>query len=177
MNWKRDNWTVFVVALTLTVAILVAGQLMWQKFAVARPLDKGLKEIAGVENAVWEENKNGDVIIKVTLASVPNLAKTYGDIDAAAKRALGKRPARIVLSDHRSPELEELYYTCNYNIQEAVATGGFTVMAERVRSAAQAAGAETKVYVDAQGVYLQLKKGETELYAVIPRQGDSGEVK
>lgn len=176
MNWKRDNWTVFVVALALTVAMLVAGQLMWQKFAVARPLDRGLKEIAGVESAVWEENKNGDVTIKVALADVSNLAKTYGDIDSAAKRVLGKRPARVVLSDHRSPELEELYYTCHYNIQEAIATGGFTAMADRVQTAAKAAGAEAKVYVDARSVYLQLRKGEAELYAVVPRQQGSGEV-
>jgi hypothetical protein len=176
MNWKRDNWTVFVATLAVTVAVLVAGQLMWQKFAVARPLDRGLKEIAGVESAVWEENKNGDVVIKVALADVPNLAKTYGDIDTAAKRVLGRRPARVVLTDRRSPELEQLYYTCHYNIQEAIATGGFTTMAERVQTAARAVGAEAKVYVDAHSVYLQLKKDGAELYAVVPRQNGNGEV-
>jgi hypothetical protein len=169
MNFKRDNRLTFVIALAVTVAVLVAGQLLWQKFAVARPLGSGLQGIAGVTAAGWDESKTGEITINVTLGNVDNLAKTYGEIGETAKTILGKRPARINIADSRTPELEALYHAVHFHLQEAVATGNFSAMADRVDAKARAAGAEAKVYVDARSVYLQLHKAGASLYAVVPR--------
>lgn len=175
MNLRRDNVTTFVIALAVTVGVLVAGQLLWQKYAVAKPLGAGLRDIPGVQTAAWEEGKNGDISINVTLAGVGNLAATYGDIEATAKNILGRRPARIILTDSRTPELEALHYDVHFHLQEAIATGNFAVMAERVQAKAAAAGAEARVHVDARAVYLQLARGGAALYDVVPR--DAREVK
>ncbi len=169
MNFKRDNRLTFVIALAVTVAVLVAGQLLWQKYAVARPLGTGLQGIPGVTAANWAENKNGDITINVTLGSVDNLAKTYGEIGETAKTILGKRPAAINLTDSRTPELETLYHAVHFHLQEAVATGNFSAMADRVDAKARDAGAQARVYVDARSVYLQLHKADAALYAVVPR--------
>ncbi|MDR7865737.1 MAG: hypothetical protein RIN56_02910 [Sporomusaceae bacterium] len=169
MNFKRDNRLMFVIALAVTVAVLVTGQLLWQKYAVARPLGASLQGIAGVTAASWDENKNGDITINVTLGGVDNLAKTYGEIGETAKTVLGKRPARINLGDNRTPELEEIYHAVHFHLQEAVATGNFSAMADRVDAKARAAGAQAKLYVDARNVYLQLRKADASLYAVVPR--------
>jgi len=177
MNFKRDNWLTFVIALAVTVATLVAGQLMWQKYAVARPLDSGLQGIAGVTAATWEENKNGDITINITLGGVDNLAKTYGEIGDTAKRILGRRPARVILADNRTPELEALYYSLHYHLQEAIFTGNFSTMADHVDAKARAAGAQANVYVDDRNVYLQLSKAGAALYAVVPRPAAVQEVK
>ncbi|MDT8901582.1 hypothetical protein [Anaeroselena agilis] len=169
MNFKRDNRLAFVIALAVTVATLVAGQLLWQKYAVARPLDSGLQGIAGVTAASWDESKNGDITINVTLGGVDNFAKTYGEIGETAKTILGKRPARINLVDSRTPELETLFHAVHFHLQEAVATGNFSAMAERVDAKARAAGADATMYVDARNVYLRLTRGGASLYAVVPR--------
>jgi hypothetical protein len=42
-------------------------------------------------------------------------------------------------------------------------------MADRIKEKAQTTGVDAQVYVDAQNVYLQLTKGESDLYNVIPR--------
>ncbi len=178
MNLKRDNWVAFVAALAVTVAVLVAGQLTWQKYAVARPLDAGLRDIAGVTAASLEEGKNGDLTINVTLGNnVDNLAKTYGAVGDTAKRILGRRPASIVLADSRSPELERLYYDLNLPVQEGIFTGNFTAMADRIAARARAAGATAKVSVDAASVYVQLTREGAALYAVVPRADAAREVK
>lgn len=169
MNFKRDNRLTFVIALAVTVAVLVAGQLLWQKYAVARPLGSGLQGIAGVAAASWDESKNGDITINVTLGGVDNLARTYGEIGETAKTILGKRPARTNLADSRTPELETLYHSVHLHLQEAIVTGNFSAMADRVDAKARAAGAEAKVFVDARNVYLQLHKAGASLYAVVPR--------
>jgi len=177
MNLKRDKYITFVAALAVTVAVLVAGQLLWQKYAVARPLDAALRAIPGVAAASWEESRNGDLTITVTLGTVDNLAKTYGEIGATAKTVLGRRPARIVLADSRTPERERLAFALNLPVQEAIKTGNFTVMAERVAAAARAAGAEARVSVDAANVYLQLARDGAALYEIVPRPEAAREVK
>jgi hypothetical protein len=177
MNLKRDNWLTFVAALAVTVAVLVAGQLLWQKFAVARPLDAGLRGIAGVTAAGWEEGRNGDLTINVTLGTVDNLAKTYGEIGEKARTVLGRRPARIVLADSRTPELESLAFALNIPVQEAIKTGNFTAMAERVAAAARDGGADARVSVDAANVYIQLTRQGAALYEVVPRPDATREVK
>lgn len=177
MNLKRDNWFTFVAALAVTVVVLVAGQLIWQKYAVARPLDAGLRGIAGVTAASWEEGKNGDLTINVTLGNVDNLTKTYGEIGDTAKNILGRRPARIVLADSRTPELENLAYALNLPVQEGIYTGNFTAMAERIGAAARAAGADARVSVDAGNVYIQLTRQGAALYNVVPRPDTAREVK
>jgi hypothetical protein len=177
MDFKRDNWYVFVIALAATVATLIVGQLLWQKYAVARPLGTGLRDIAGVTTAAWEEGKNGDLTINVTLSGVDNLARTYGEIGDTAKRILGRRPARVVIADSRTPELEDLYYAIHLHIEEAIFTGNFSAMADRIDAKARAAGADAKVYVDAANVYVQLTRQGAALYAVVPRSDSPREVK
>ena len=170
MSFNRDRATAFVVALAVTVAVLVAGQLAWHKYAVAKPLDAGLREIPGVTAASWQEAKNGDVVINVTLGGVENLAVTHGDIETAAKNILGRRPSRIILTDTRTPELDDLYYAVHYHIQEAIAAGNFAAMAGQINTQAAARGVQAKIYVDARAVYLQLAKDGADLYAVVPRE-------
>jgi L-alanine-DL-glutamate epimerase-like enolase superfamily enzyme len=178
MQWKRDKWTVYVIALVITVAVMVSGQLLWQKYAMAKPLDRGLQAIQGVESARWEEaGKTGEAVVKVTLGQVDNLQKTYGEIAATAKKSLGRRAFRIELRDHRTPALEELFQNINLSVQEAIFTGNFVAMTERVKAQAGAAQADARIYVDARYVYVQLAKGSEALYAVVPRQADSQEVR
>lgn len=170
MSFNRDRATAFVAALAVTVVVLVAGQLAWHKYAVAKPLDAGLRDIPGVTAASWEEAKNGDIAINVTLGGVDNLAATYSNIETTAKNILGRRPSRITIADTRTPELEGLYYFLHYHIQEAIATGNYAAMAGHIHTQSAARGAQAKVYVDTRAVYLQLAKDGASLYAVVPRE-------
>ena len=178
MMWDRNNWLTYGAVLVVTVIILVCGQFIWNKYAIAKPLDKGLQQVQGVEAASWEDGKNSEnVALNITLDQVDNLQKTYGEITDTAKQVLGHKAFRVVLHDHRTPELEKLYYSVHYNIQEAIFTGNFSAMAGAVDKQAEAAQAKAKVYVDTGYVYVQLTKGPDALYTVVPRQPGSQEVK
>lgn len=180
MRGKQINWLLGCVALIATLAVLVGGQLLWQNFAVDKPLDKLLQEVDGVVAAAQSEVKGGKdkiVLLDVTLANVANLQKTYTDIDAGAKRILGSKPYTIAVHDKRTPALEQFYYSVHYFIQEAVFTGNFSQMAQRVSEQAQASGIDTKIFVDNRYVFVQMQQNDGQMYVIVPRPATNAEVK
>jgi hypothetical protein len=179
MNWTKHRWVVGCIAVVVTFAVLACGQLVWQKYAVAKPLDKVFHGINGVESAAWEDNsKSGESVkIYVTLRDVTNLQKTYEELLEGGKRILGPKDFKIVIKDARTPELEQFYYNVHYNVQEAIFNGNFTIMAERIREKAVKEGLDARIIVDINNVYLDLSQQSDHMYVVIPRKIDSQGVK
>lgn len=179
MNSHKYNWLVGVLAVVLTLAALAGGQLLWQKYAVAKPLDKMLQGIDGLEQAAWEDGTKKEDIVKinVTLHQVTNLSKTYNHITEGSQRILGSKGFKIIIHDSRTPELEQFYYGIHYYIQEAIFNGNFAFMSERIREQAAKQGITVQIYVDANNVYLQAVKDGAEMYEVVPRQSNAREVK
>lgn len=170
MNRGKNAWLTGAIALATTLLILFGAQTVWHTFAVAKPLDKAFQGIDGVQAVTWDKGKDeGPVTLKVKFDNVVNLQTSYNAVQGQAKDVLGKTPFQIVIQDSRSPELEELYHELHYHIQEAIFTGHFGDMASKVETEAKLSGAASRVYVDAQNIYLQLTKGEADLYAVVPR--------
>ena len=144
--------------------------MLWQRFTVVQPMDKLLQGIDGVTKSSWEEGKKDDVVqIYISVAKVQDFAKTYGTIHEGAKRILGSRPFKINITDTRTTQLEQFYYRIHYLLQEAVFTGNFAAMDEKVRKMSAEAGIPAKVYVETKVVYVQLVKDQAEMYVVVMR--------
>lgn len=170
MDLKNYNWLVSMLAVVATLALLAGGQVVWQKYSVAQPLEKLIHGIDGVVSASWEEGKKDDAVkINIKLHNVTNLQKTYGELSDGAKKIIGARPFKINIEDSRTPELERFYYNTHYYVQEAVSTGNYALMAERLQGKAAEAGVAVQVYVDAKSVYLQMTKESGQMYVVVSR--------
>ena len=175
MKYSKNAWLSGAIALAATLFILFGGQAIYQNFAVAKPLDKAFADIEGVKAVAWEKAKDDKAItLRVSLAGTPNLQLTYTTIEDKARAILGKGELNIVISDSRTEELEQAYHEMHLYIQEAVATGRFSQMADQVKEKAAKAGVDSRVYVDSQNIYLQLAKDSAELYTVIPRTNEPG---
>ncbi|HBS59889.1 MAG TPA: hypothetical protein DEA44_11545 [Firmicutes bacterium] len=173
MKWRQYDWLAGGLAVCFTVALLFGGQLLWQKLAVAQPLDKAFLNISGVTKTTWDnQGKSGEPVkIYVTLQNVANLAKTHDELNNQAKKVLGKKPFKIVLQDNRSAELEQFNYEVQYMVQEAIVTGRFSVMEENLAAKARARNIDLQIYVDGESVYLQTAKDTAQMYVIIPRTG------
>ena len=170
MNNKRYNWLISAVAVVLTLAALTGGQMVWQKFTVVQPMDKLFQGIDGVTKASWEEGKKDDVVqIYIALAETKHFPKTYSAVHDGAKRILGSRPFKVNIADSRTDELERFYYTIHYQLHEAIFTGNFSLMAEKIQKLSDGAGVTARIYVEAKTVYVHLTKDQHELYAVVTR--------
>lgn len=162
------------IALVITIACLYIGQAVWQNYSVNLPLDKALHEIEGVETATWSKsnNVNDTVKIYITLGNAANLQKVYSETVYRIEQTLKNRKYTLEIKDNPSPELEQVYYDIHYYIQKSIMDGDFPMLEAKVREKAVAAGAEAKVYVDEQNIYLQLTKNDNSLVAVTPRHSD-----
>lgn len=179
MDFKAKNWAVILIVVIATVAVLGGGQMLWQKFAVAKPLDTALQDINGVEKVVRENGskKEDPVKINVTLKNVANLEKTYTEIVEGSTNVLGGKRFKLTLTDARSPELEQFDYQIQPQVQEAMATGAFTQMVNKINEQAAAKGITAQVFIDNRNIYLQMTKDGAELYNVIARYPLGQEVK
>jgi hypothetical protein len=174
MPHRNYNWLAGCLVLVITLAVLFGGQLLWNKYAVANPINEMFKNIDGVESAtvgrLTDQGKNNEKFkIYVRLSNVPDLQKAYGEITDGLNQIDSGKKYDIVIEDKRTPDLERFYYDIHYYIQEAISTGNFATMAERIEAKAETAGITAKVYVDTQNVYLQMTKSGAEMYVIIAR--------
>jgi hypothetical protein len=179
MKFKQYSWLVGAIAVVTTIGVLFGGQLLWQKYAVAKPLDSVFQGIKGVETATWEESgKNGEPVkIYATLKNVENLEKTYTELMEGSQRVLGRKSYRIIIRDDRTPELEAFYYNIHYHVQEAISNGNYSLMAERIQEKAETDGVDVQVYVATAKVYIQMQKDGKGMYVIVDRQLNGQEVK
>lgn len=182
MPKKNYNWVSGCLTLVLTLAVLFGGQLLWNKYAIANPINKAFLNIEGIESAtigrLSEQGKAGENSkIYVKLARVANLETLYTEMTDKLKQVNGAKEYDIIIQDNRTPELEQFYYSIHYQIQEAIFTGNFSTMAERIEARANSAGIATQIHVDTKRIYLKLTKGPAEMYMVIARDGSHQGVK
>lgn len=159
------------VALILTVAGLYIGQALWQNYSVDLPLDKALKVIDGVQQVTWDsgKNMNDTVNINILLDNTENIKDTYGELSDKIEETLKGRQYQLNISDTRSPELQQVYYDIHFYIEKSIVDGDFPLLDQKAQEKAASAGAEARVYVDRDNIYLQLTKDDFSLYSITAR--------
>lgn len=174
MVYKGYRVWVVAVALVVTLGILLGGQYLFRRERVDRPLLEQYKEISAVESASIRDEQ-GRKVIELQLGEVDDLAKSYRDIEAASRNFLEKDSYRLVIVDKRDRGLEDVYYRMHFSLEEAIATGRFTDMADRVGTIAGSSDLDRyRLSVDGQRLYLQLHRGDRYLYAVLERSISDG---
>ena len=179
MKWQKYKWSIVAISIFLTLTVLGGSHFLWQQYIVDKPLFEVLQAIDGVETLHLDNSDKNESTrnIHITLNNVTNLQKTYQSLNNSLINILGLYKYKIIIDDHRTPELEQLYYSMHYSIQEAIFTGKFGVMAEIIQEKALAANTKAQVYVDASYIYVQLISNNGNLYMVLPRQPASREAK
>lgn len=179
MSLNRNRIAIMLIALVITLAVLGGGQLLWQRYKIDIPLAKALSTIDGVESFSFDNKSRVDENskINISLTNVKNLQSTYQAISTGTASIWGPKKPQIVIHDSRTPELESFYYSVHYYIQESIALGNFSAMAERIEQKSAEAGVVTQLFVDTDNVYLGVTKNSASMYVVIPRPSKTPEVK
>lgn len=168
MNLQNLRWPIVIVAMAVSLGTLFGGGYLVKSQTVEEPLKAVLQGGDSIDSFTVERLEERRVII-VRLKDTPDLERTYGSLDSAVRKVLKATPYKLSVEDRRNPELEEIYRRVNLFVHEALATGHFAAMADRVEQEAARGGARARLSVDGDRVYLQLHKEGAYLYSVMDR--------
>jgi hypothetical protein len=178
MRGKKYSWLYGVLASLITLAMLFGGQALFNKYAMAKPMDKMFEHMDGIERVQITFDEPGDSLgkIEIALTDVDNLQVLYVQILAGLDKYGGAKKYNIVLKDTRDAQLEDFYYQIHYFLEEARDNKNFAAMAEKIQKKSAESGIRSKIYVDAGYIYLQAEKKSWEqlragnqLYIVLAR--------
>lgn len=168
MIWQGLKIKVVLAALAIGLICLFGGQWLYEEYGYQQSLQQALQQHPQVADFTAEE-QNGQLVITIRLRSPDNLMPVYKELKNLVGEALGSRPFIIEIADNRDAVLEEVFYRSQFAVYQALAQGSFKQMEADVSANAREAGAQTRIYVDNENVYLTLRKGDRFLATVIPR--------
>ncbi|MEW6572077.1 MAG: hypothetical protein AB1374_00350 [Bacillota bacterium] len=168
MIWQGLRIKAVLVALAIGLICLFGGQWLYEKYGYQQSLQQALGQQPQVADFAAEE-QNGRLVVTIRLRSPDNLMPTYKKLESLVGEALGSRPFVIEIADSRDAGLEEVLYRSQFAVYQALVQGSFKEMEAEVSANAREAGAETRIYIDNDNVYLTFKKEDRFLAAVIPR--------
>lgn len=168
MNLQNLRWPVVVAAMAVTLAVLFGAGFVVKSQTVEEPLKAVYAKSPAVETAAVER-QGGKYLIRVKFKDVPDFAADYTMLHAETEKLLEETPFVIAVEDRRSPKLEQAFRRTNLYVQEALATGQFSAMADRVEMEAARAGLTARLEVDNDRVFVQMHDKDGYLYSVAER--------
>ncbi len=157
---------VFIV----TLLVLYGGKAASYSLQVRKPLDEFFSQQAEVINYTVGQCKDG-LCVSVELGDVEDIQSQYVQLWAGIAEATGRIPGSLSIVDRRNRELEGTFRHMRIHIEEALCRGSFYTMSQAIAEKAEEAGLDRwDVGVDSDYIYVQLHKGGSYLYEIIPRE-------
>ena len=170
-NWSLRQIIIVALAFFLTSGLLFGGGFLYEKLFQRNPLQKWVKNSPAITDFHLQERKAG-LRLELTLdpEQVDNLQVILEPFlhEVMVRK---QRPVQEVrIANKPSPELAEVYYQLSFALAEAQATGEYNTLYEVLQSLqAEAGEADFRVYLGADYLYVQLKKGNESCFSVVPR--------
>ncbi len=172
MRWQGLKIPVIIFSMLAGMAIIFGVQLLYQKYSFREPLKAVLNQNEAVES--YQVSDEGKLLqISMTIKYDADLMHTHKEVHNELTRTLGKRSFQLTLSDSRDDDvvLNTVWYNSQYAVYQAISQGSYQDMAAVVNREAAALGAEAKIYIDQENVYLRIRHQGHTLDEVIPRDG------
>jgi len=168
MEWKGLKIHLIIFSLLAGIALIFGAQYFYQKYSTQRPLNDVLNSNEAVESYQLSSESN-QLQVSVKVRYEANLMQAYKEVQKDLNKVMGRKVYNLSLIDDPDEVLEQVWYQSQYAIYEAQSLGGFQEMAGVVNREAQTRGAEARVYIDQENIYLRLQHQGHTLDEVIPR--------
>ena len=174
MNWRQwfdgVKWPLALFWSLCLFVLLWGGQKIYYHNFVLRPAVAEIKTLEGIGEVRVGGNK-----VHLKLESQANLKATVESATSIAENLLGP-DATLAIEDGRDGELVQLEEEISLSLAQAASRGEFETMRPYWTGAAQEAGAQIQVAVGPNAIYLTLRRGESYLYEIFPRQDNGSQV-
>ena len=168
MQWKGLKIQIIIFSLLVGIALIFGVQRLYQKYSTEGPLNTVLNSNQSVES--YQLSSKGNLLqISIKIRYDANFMQTYKEVQKEIAGVMGRKVFSIVLSDSRDDVLEQVWYQSQYAVYQALSQGSFQEMADVINREAESRGAEAKIYIDQENIYLRLQHQGHTLDEVIPR--------
>ncbi|EGW38273.1 hypothetical protein [Desulfosporosinus sp. OT] len=148
----------------LVFGLLLGSKVVYQKKWVDASILSQSQQIPGVVSAKTVQ-KNGQSEIDVVTKHMTNLRQASNSLEKLA----GELPIRYL--DSTNDTLNKLFGQMQFALQEGIARGNFTEMAQNVRTQAEKAGVQLELEMDNDAIYVIMNQGDAQLIEVLERHG------
>jgi len=148
----------------LIFGLLLGGKVVYQKKWVDVTTLSQSQQIPGVISAKTVQINGQNEMVVVT-NHMTNLRQASLDLEKLA----GKSPIQYL--DRKNDALNKLFGQIQFAIQEGIARGNFTEMAQNVRAQAEKSGVQLELEMDNDAIYVIMNQGDAQLIEVIERHG------
>lgn len=148
----------------LIFGLLLGSKVVYQKKWVDVSILSQSQQIPGVVSAK-NVQKNGQNEMVVVTNHMTNLRQASLDLEKLA----GELPIRYL--DRNNDALNKLFSQMQFALQEGIARGNFTEMAQNVKTQAEKAGVQLELEMDNDAIYVIMNQGDAQLLEVIERHG------
>ena len=148
----------------LIFGLLLGGKVVYQRKWLDVNILSQSQHIPGVVSAKTVQ-KDGQNEMVVVTDHMTNLRQA----SLALEKLAGELP--ICYFDRTNDSLNKLMDQMQFALQEGMARGNFTEMAQNVRTQAEKAGVQLELEMDNDAIYVVLNQGDAQLIEVIERQG------
>lgn len=169
MNLLNVRWPAVLAAAAVTLALLLGINTLITRRTVEQPLQALYNSSPALES--YQIERQGDTYeVRLCLKETPDLAAVYTELDHKTREILKKKDYVLEIKDHRNQQLEQSYRRMNLYVEEAMATGQFAEMADRIAQEADSTGLTARFAADSDRVYLQIHGEGGYLYSVVERE-------
>ncbi|MDR3599429.1 MAG: hypothetical protein P4L49_02920 [Desulfosporosinus sp.] len=148
----------------LIFGLLLGSKVIYQKKWIDVTILSQSQQIPGVVS-VKTVPQNGQNEMDVVTNHLTNLHSA----SLALEKLAGELPIRYL--DRTNDTLNKLFGQMQFALQEGIARGNFTEMAQNVKTQAEKAGVQLELEMDNDAIYVILNQGNAQLIEVIERHG------
>ncbi|HBL35376.1 MAG TPA: hypothetical protein DD734_02080 [Firmicutes bacterium] len=169
--WSLRRIMVVLIVFAFTTGLLFGGRFLYEKFFQRHPLQKWVRTNPAITSYELMEQGTGlRLELELESAQVENLQEI---LEPFLREVLVRKEqpvTEILIANEPSPELAEVYYKLSFALEEAKMTGEYNTLYEVLQDLQREAGeADFRIYLGADFLYVQLKKGNENYFRVLPR--------
>ena len=152
-----------IISLILTLALLLGGYNLYNKYMVEKPLTTQLAAMPSVKSAkITKVNKV--YLIQLKLERVNNIQESYSEIESKISSSIKNDNYKIEIQDAGSKELAELFNEFQPALYQGLSQQQYLWLEEQLQQCSSNKGVEFRLFVDDKRVYLQLEDADSYLY-------------
>lgn len=152
-----------IISLFITLAILLGGYNLYNKYMVEKPLTARLTVLPNVKSAKISK-VDKEYLIQLQLKQVDNIQDSYNQIESTINGKIKNDKYKIEIQDAGSKELSQFYNDLQPVLYQGLSGQQYLWLDEQIKERSSNKGIESRLYVDDKRVYLQLEDADSYLY-------------